>query len=333
MRKNRHGFTLVELLVVIAIIGILVALLLPAVQAAREAGRRSSCGNNLKQIALAVHNYHDTMKRVPRTSSIVQKPMMAVQDGNWNGYSAHFAILPYIEQGNIYNLIRQDMYHYDGPMLAVCRRRIDTFLCPSDPDFPSSVETGQNNYGVSEGSCLGWNVTQGDHNGMFTRWRWKSFSDVPDGLSTTIMLGEFIKGDNTGSIFNVKSDIVKPPSLSGFPNQFWTEAQLNTYGQTCLSGSGTHLSFAGFRWYAPGFYNSMINTMAPPNWKFPACQDCGGCGQADSRGIFPARSRHPGGAQHALGDGSVRLISNTIDVVNYQRLGSANSSDVATVPP
>jgi hypothetical protein len=163
---------------------------------------------------------------------------------------------------------------------------------------------------------------------MFHRLRFRGFNDAIDGLSNTIMIAEFIKGDNNDSRFTVNGDIVKPISLSGYPDQFWTQSQLDTYGAACLAGQGTHQSFAGFRWSAPGQYNASMNTMAPPNWRFPACHDCSGCGQADARGIFPSRSRHPNGTMHALGDGSVRFITNTVNLTTYQALGSASGEDV-----
>jgi prepilin-type N-terminal cleavage/methylation domain-containing protein len=324
-RQHRPAFTLVELLVVIAIIGVLVALLLPAVQAAREAARRSQCSNNLKQLAIGYHNYHDTNNKLPQTASWITKPPNPPQDSNWNGYSAHTMVLPFIEQKNVYDQFRWDQYHYDNiapapGALIVGRTKIKTFLCPSDKDFPNTTEAGWNNYGVSEGSNKGYNVSVQDYNGMFARARYRGFNDVIDGLSNTIMLAEFVKGDDDNSRFTVMGDIVKPIDHSAYPNQFWTQAQLDAYGAACVSGSATHLSFAGFRWSAPGFYNAAINTLAPPN--------CSGCGQADSRGVFPSRSRHPGGTMHALGDGSVRFISQTVNLTTYQALGSASGEDI-----
>ncbi len=107
---------------------------------------------------------------------------------------------------------------------------------------------------------------------------------------------------------------------------------LNTYGQSCqAAGTASHRSTAGFRWVAPGFYNTAINTIAPPNWIYPACMPCAGCGQGDSQGAFPARSRHTGGAQHAMGDGSIQFISNNTDLTTYQALGSARSGDVGVL--
>lgn len=342
VKPRRPGFTLVELLVVIAIIGVLVALLLPAVQAAREAARRSQCSNNLKQLAIGYHNYHDTYGKLPRTSSFVTRTVATppqTADGNWNAYSAHTMVLPFIEQKNVYDQFRWDQWHYEdlGPVptaLTVGRTRIKTFICPSDKDFPNITEAGWNNYGVCEGSNLGYSVSVNSYNGMFARLRYRGFNDVLDGLSNTIMLAEFVKGDNNNTVFSAKNgDIVRNIPLTGYPDRFWTQAQLDTYGAACVAGQSNHLTFAGFRWSAPGQYNATMNTLATPNAKWPACHDCGGCGQADARGIFPARSRHPGGAMHALGDGAVRFISDTVNLTTYQSLGSADGGDIVNNIP
>jgi prepilin-type N-terminal cleavage/methylation domain-containing protein len=342
MNRSRPGFTLVELLVVIAIIGVLVALLLPAVQAAREAARRSSCSNNLKQLALGYHNYEGVHKRMPRTASHVTnafQPLVAgtnPADGNWNAYSAHTMVLPFIEQSTVYNQFRFDQWHYENlgaapTALTVGRTRIPVFICPSDKDHPNITDAGWCNYGVSEGSNLGYNVSVDWYNGMFARVRYRSFQDVTDGLSNTIMIAEFLKGDNTGNKWTITRDIVRAQAFpGGFPAQFWTQAQLDTYGQQCVSGQGNHLSFAGFRWSAPGQYNGTINTMATPNPRWPACHNCGGCGQADAQGIFPSRSLHPGGTMHAMGDGSVRFVSQTVNLTTYQAMGSADGGEATS---
>lgn len=353
-RFQRKAFTLVELLVVIAIIGILVGLLLPAVQAAREAARRMSCGNNLKQLGLAFHNYESTYKKVPRLASDMRWSRTAggAAASNWHGYSAHTMILPYIEQSNVFTNFDFLDSHYETalraptviPPMYNAHRKLPAFICPSDLQYPASsnvnaqgwelAEMGWNNYGCSEGPNVGWGVAAGDQNGFFKRQIDASFADIIDGLSNTIMMGEFNKGDNTSSVFTVvggdfPNGVAFP---SGVPNQFWTQAQLDTYGASCLTaGPTSHRSTAGFRWSAPGFYNTAINTMVTPNWRFPACMNCGGCGQGDSAGIFPARSRHAGGAQHVMGDGSVQFISSNIELRAYQGLGSAKSGDVANI--
>jgi prepilin-type N-terminal cleavage/methylation domain-containing protein len=336
MQKRKDGFTLVELLVVIAIIGILVGLLLPAVQAAREAARRMSCSNNLKQLGLAIHNYESAHQRIPSTSSDVWGAG-TMNVSNWRGYSAQTLILPFIEQNNLYNQLRFDQSHYDNigtpGALTVSRNQISGFLCPSDRDHPNTTDIGWNNYGFSEGSNNGWNVSTSDANGMFERLRYRKFGDITDGLSNTLMAGEFIKGDNTDSRFTLISDVVAGQAFpGGWTPQYPTLALVTQYGQQCLAASATHRSFAGFRWIAPGFYNGTINTIAPPNWQFPACMICSGCGQADSQGVFPTRSRHPAGVQVAMGDGSVRFIPSSVDFLTWQGIGSANGGETVQLP-
>ena len=363
MRRNRKGFTLVELLVVIAIIGILVGLLLPAVQAAREAARRMSCGNNMKQLALSFHNYESTYKKVPRLASHMTwtRTLPGLANSNWHGYSAHVMILPYIEQTAIFQQFQFMDSHYETvlrapvtiPPLYNAHRKIGGFVCPSDLTYPASsniqagtgwelAELGWNNYGCSEGSNSGYaggagapvGFSAGDQNGFFKRDRETGFGEIPDGLSNTIMLAEFNKGDNTSGIFSaIAGDFPNGVNFPGtWTHQFPTIAALNTYGAACLAaGPRSHRSTAGFRWSAPGFYNTAINTVATPNWTFPACMPCAGCGQGDSGGVWPSRSRHSGGAQHGMGDGSIQFVSNSINLITYQGLGSAKGGDVSSI--
>ncbi len=229
-RGSRFGFTLVELLVVIAIIGILVALLLPAVQAAREAGRRSACVNNLHQIGIALHNYHDTQLVLPYGSDYATL--------NRNTWSK--AILPYLEQQNHF-----DMFDHNQPLVAAvntpgCTRAVKTYICPSDPRAPTPIlekrgdsptlNGGSTNPGSSamlsypacmgpthpdacfycpnttpsttNWCCMGCNfgsfgggcgMPNGTFAGMFGRWAARmEFASVTDGLSNTIMCGETI---------------------------------------------------------------------------------------------------------------------------------------------
>ena len=211
--KRRRGFTLVELLVVIAIIGILVALLLPAVQAAREAARRMQCSNNLKQLALAYHNYVDSKKTLPSmangcwgpggTGTLAQNAGPGIGNQNWAGWSSHTLILPYIEQTALYSQIGfTNGYYSNAPPnpltpTQISQQRIAAFMCPSDQPFNDTNWRGSCNYGVSLGSCLGYGSNpagtnlESESNGMFRRRVETTFAACYDGLSNTIMLGEF----------------------------------------------------------------------------------------------------------------------------------------------
>ena len=243
--SKRRGFTLVELLVVIAIIGILIALLLPAVQAAREAARRSQCTNNLKQISLGMHNYHDTFKKLP--ASLYPNG----QGSYWQGYSAFTMILPFIEQDTVYQEVatasNQFLLNWEntGAALAAARSRvIATYQCPSDSRFPGTPGTSRENgtgcnYGVSNGATLRW-ANPDLQNGMFryhNAYNTKkiveiNFSDVRDGLSNTLMLSEHLSGDNNGSAL-MPGKSSEPRSASPFGGTNWefpTAAELDTWG-------------------------------------------------------------------------------------------------------
>lgn len=347
MVRRKRGFTLVELLVVIAIIGVMVGLLLPAVQAAREAARRMSCSNNLKQLGLSFHNYHDTFRRLPHGSAPINGNFnggFVVANSNWHGYSPQTMILPYIEQGAIFDQLTFRSTHTSTAIVppalvspvVLARNQVSTFICPSDKDFPDVTNRGWINYGVNFGSNTGWRGDIANANGMFVLNFTRNFKDVTDGLSNTIMMGEFNKGDNTAAIFDVRNgDVVRGQAFGAMPTVFRivagipsiTQFQLEAYGAQCLAGQANHTSFAGSRWSAPGQYNTAFNTLAPPNWRFPACIQCGGCGQGDSQGIVPARSRHPGGVQVSLGDASVRFISDSVNLILYQSMGSIDGGE------
>jgi len=347
MQKIRKGFTLVELLVVIAIIGILVGLLLPAVQAAREAARRMSCSNNMKQLGLAVHNYESTFKVAPRLSAQGQTDWG--QDSQWNGFSPHTQILPYIEQGPLYEQVffenHRTFPHYQGhpwngggippgktmDCRAVFLAKIPSFNCPSDRSVPNQDYPGSN-YGFSAGTNLGWYVGPASRNGFFSRFAYGKFGSIIDGLSNTIMQAEFIKGDADGTTFTNAGDVARVrPFPPGAGEANWTIVQLNAYELVTLAGAGNHISNGGGHWMGPGFYNTAINTLAPPNWRGVAATAVDGHGEGDRDGVYPARSRHTGGVMHVMGDGSVQFIPSTIDILTYQRLGTANGGEVAVL--
>jgi prepilin-type N-terminal cleavage/methylation domain-containing protein len=337
MRSRRSGFTLVELLVVIAIIGILVALLLPAIQAAREAARRSQCVNNLKQIALGIQNYADTHKKLP---AYCYRALGPPDGGNshWEGFSVHTMILPYMEQQAVWDEF-QRLYATSpdigdtwrtGTMAELRRMDVPPYRCPSDGIQRFGAESGNNNYPISTGPQWAlWGA--GSQLGVFSRDFERSFADIADGLSNTIMIGEQLLGDNDGGRFST-GDVVRAIPNVGMGN-FPTAAMVTQYAQNCMAGRGNHHSHSGREWISALPNQSIFNTVAPPNWQWPdglpsgSCQDCVGCGWMDSNGIFPARSKHPGGVNHALADGSVRFISGDVELTTYQALGSREGGE------
>lgn len=326
--RQERGFTLVELLVVIAIIGILVALLLPAVQAAREAARRSQCTNNLKQLGLAFHNYHDVYKAFPA----YQYPNTPETWSSWRGHGPLTMILPYIEQSALFEQMdfRFEWDNNDSSADTqpptnhwISQQKIQAFLCPSDMPYPDT-NYGGNNYMVSGGSRRDFYSGGGPvpASGVFVRRRGTNMAEITDGTSNVVMLSELLKGDNSGGTLTLQRDITNNLSLG--VDQFPSAADIEAAGATCDSNAQSwHQSNAGRQWSAsfPGFV--AINTVAPPNWKHVSCCTGGTFGYAcDRNGIVPPRSMHPGGVNVAVADASVRFVSETIDLVTWQRLGA-----------
>jgi prepilin-type N-terminal cleavage/methylation domain-containing protein len=331
-RLNRgRGFTLIELLVVIAIIAILIALLLPAVQQAREAARRTQCRNNLKQLGIALHNYHDSFNLFPLAHIRCWDGGTGVS--GWRGYSLHTMCLPYVDQAPLYNQINFNTY-FDwtgaGITNTVQRRtRIAAFLCPSDSPFPGSADRGNNNYAGSMGPSFGQYVTPlGSRDGFFNFDVIVRMGDIRDGTSNTVAMSEQLVGDNNNGAYT-PGDVVRGIAYTGSTKYKPTRADLDTYGAACSTTAAlaNQHSHNGREWMIGMPAQTLFNTAAPPNHKFPTCQECTGCGWMDSQGIFPARSRHTGGVHTLMGDGAVRFTSDNIDLGIWQAVGSIRGNE------
>ncbi|MGL6193422.1 MAG: DUF1559 domain-containing protein [Thermoguttaceae bacterium] len=328
MKKSResnvfYGFTLVELLVVIAIIGILIALLLPAVQAAREAARRMQCSNHLKQLTLALHNYHDAHNAFPAG---LGGPLL-----NWGIplLGANWACLPYIEQMALYEGWNQAIadapvetndtisYRKIGPDHGgwVNENRIAPLNCPSDPNANSTSEWGGNmrsgfNYVMNYGDCMVWSEvkTPTPTRGVFGYLSYSTFGSVSDGSSNTAAYAE--RARSTGQYDKrVKGGNAILPGDGSFRwNPQLCRQAIDPDNRSVIKGDGAW-TFNG-QWYVDGRPNNAgFRTILPPN--SPSCTDGDWV-----YGITTASSYHTGGINASALDGSVRFVSETIDCGN-----------------
>lgn len=326
-KSFRRGFTLIELLVVIAIIAVLIALLLPAVQSAREAARRSQCKNNLKQIGLALQNYHEQTKMFPKANFMVSTAAGTFPTTNsyqWEGRGWLFMLFPQMDQMALFKRIPPFLPWDDTAYTAARRTKLPALLCPTDRVYPSA-DQGNCSYHASTGPNLGWVNSAASNVGMFHINHSVSLSDIRDGTSNTIAVAEGLIGDNNNNVYEV-GDYVRgiPLSVAGWTTSTVSPsaASVETYGQACAAGTANHRSTGGREWLPGTIATNIFNTIATPNWRYPSCSDCATCGYSDDTGVYPSRSYHAGGTHHLMGDGAVRFLANTIDIKLYQALGT-----------
>ena len=344
MSSKRLGFTLVELLVVIAIIGVLVALLLLAVQAAREAARRTQCVNNLKQIGLALHNYHDVHLVWPfgKGASYAGAPVYA----RW---SAQALFLPFLEQANLQGTIDFNsppetpgmegvinfMPAYQTPTRVnsvPSRTRVAGFLCPSDGASASSIWPGQNNYVGNQGSWLcdrsdsaaGANdVSPGETQpGMLYFLSKVRMADVLDGLSNTALFSEKLRGNGSP---NPRTDLFVIPNQTSLDATYQTCRTLNTATATPLTSKW------GASWVMGENCCTLYNHVSPPNTTSCAGFPFPGSMTNMAMQVAPS-SHHPGGVNMAMGDGSVRFCASTVDLAVWRAVGTRAGGEAAQLP-
>lgn len=324
---RRIGYTLIELLVVMAVIGVLLALLLPAVQQAREAARRTQCRNHLKQMGLALHTYHDTHKMFPH----VMYPTAGFGHWHWQGHSPHSMLLPYVEQRPLYAQLNFSTPALDyGPNEAVGKTRVPVFRCPSDFDPTDDP-------GVNYAFCLGTNVgfsgegillSPRDQNGLLACTVNVSLSTVTDGSSHVLAASEQIAGGTGDSLIRGADYHYGPGTIPpGMPPAFPPPDQITAWGVQC--GARPVTSFRVARQWHRGLPGQVaFNTLLGPNSWIPNCvAHCPDSCDADGPGMFAARSRHTGGVNILLVDGGVRFASNSIDLAIWHRLGARNDGD------
>jgi prepilin-type N-terminal cleavage/methylation domain-containing protein/prepilin-type processing-associated H-X9-DG protein len=339
-----RGFTLVELLVVIAIIGILVALLLPAIQAAREAARRTECTNNLRQLAIAALNYESTKKAFPYGR---RRGRVRLEDGSleyltqW-GHLAH--ILPYIEEAQSYDLI-----DFDDPTISthdndVKFHKFSFFICPSDTEDRMNnatcsagiwLDAGRTSYCGNGGSLPGdskdipgpngTSMAEENNNGMFVTNRAISLKQVTDGSSHTALYAEALLGDGDKYQIEVPGDWIRLTATGRDTQQMYEDCR-----DRPASTGGNQFPCRGRNWVHGDYTTSRYTHIMPPNQK--SCSQTMGSFNAisinEAGNATTASSRHSGGANVVMADASTHFVSDDIDHEVWWALGSRNGEDI-----
>lgn len=329
------AFTLIELLVAIAIIGVLIALLLPAIQRAREAARRTQCRNNLKQLGLALQNYSDTFSSYP--------PSVVIADvggqNAWNGWSVHARLLPFLEQAGVFNAANYDRNYEDRSNLTAVIQNIEVFICPSEVKPEPAAHTfsgvpvrvGVTNYGWNQGDWFVWggiNSTQRPRSPFYVNSSVKE-RDFTDGLSNTMVVAEVKAYQRYFRDCLGLATRFTPTSFPGPADDPYTVAPEYVNGAGCNSV----LRDTGHTEWPDGqVHQTGVTTAWTPNRKIesssPARFDIDITGIREVSMIGPtysavtARSHHDAGVHVLLGDGSVRFVTDSIHGVAWRAVGT-----------
>jgi prepilin-type N-terminal cleavage/methylation domain-containing protein/prepilin-type processing-associated H-X9-DG protein len=324
MNRQRSGFTLIELLVVIAIISVLIALLLPAVQSAREAARRAQCTNNLKQLGLALHNYNDSYGSFPINRSVFPSGTTPTP----YAYSGFAMLLPFIEQSPLYAAINFNLPSgttYQAGNTTVLATSVAGFLCPTDPQQVPAGEAGTN-YRFSEGTSIayewgatdptGYNASLPAPDGPFFDNTAVTLAQITDGTSNTAAMSEKLLGDFNTAVATPNRDIYVGTIIPTTPEQAYQYCQQLDPTSTPSNGSSTE----GTPWISGTVSITPYKHVSPPLTM--------SCYYYPERLTLTAWSLHPGGVNVCMCDGSVRFFKATIDRTVWRAIGSRNGGEV-----
>jgi prepilin-type N-terminal cleavage/methylation domain-containing protein len=324
--NRRRGFTLIELLVVIAIIAILIGLLLPAVQKVREAANRMSCTNNLKQLGLALHNYHDADGTFPPAYQEKVWPPDPTVPAQHHRWSVLAQLTPYLEQTNVYNALDLSYPLVGGPSSSPpfsvfppnqfgVSQKVKIFLCPSDSGIVLDARFAPTNYVACSGD--GSNSGQGiGATGVFLINSRNRIADVTDGTSNTALMSESLLGAG-GSNFTGPGPVDV--------RTVYCSLGVGTGGLTEADRSNcTTWNVRRGRCWADGDYNSgLYNHYDTPNPRVPDLV------RHNNPGWKAGRSNHAGGVNVLLGDGAVRFVTNGVGLTTWRALATRAGGEVA----
>ena len=304
--ERDRGFSLLELIVVVAIIGLLVTLLLPAVQAAREAARRGRCMNNLRQMDIAMHGY---------TSS--WNDMFPMSQGG-RGQSLFVSLLPYMEQVGLFDAINFDISIADSANFTVLLGRPTAFVCPSDFPLPSDQSIS---YAGNAGDAC-YEIREGRSNGIFSTsdapvLRDFALTSIIDGMSTTAAISEWLVGSYIG--IDRRRNFYRPTAPNGL-------VDAATFATNCHAHNGfipDTYQIKGKSWYVGAWKSNLYDHFLPINE--PSCFNSVGSPVA---GTCTAASLHPGGANVLFADGHVRMIRETVTVQVWRALATRNGGEL-----
>ncbi|MCB1015065.1 MAG: DUF1559 domain-containing protein, partial [Acidimicrobiales bacterium] len=303
--------------VVIAIIGILVSLLLPSVQAAREAGRRLQCTNNLRQIGLSLHNHHDAHQAFP--AGATAGPGLGLSQG----ISTHGHFLPYIEQQSIYDLI-DFKYAFDDPRnVGAHNAEVASFVCPTDTDEMPLELGGRTSYYGNQGTSIVFtppaegnvNENMPPPDGVFYLGSEISIADVTDGTSNTAAFCERLFGDGSNAIVTPESDTFQPGTYPATADEAYADCMACAIDDLSKQGR----SINGAPWLRAYHSTTMYWHAAPPNTR--------SCMYPPSRIMTTAGSRHSGGVNVVMCDGSVHFVANSVQLAVWRALGTREGGE------
>ena len=358
-RSYQRGFTLVELLVVIAIIGILVGLLLPAVQQAREAARRMQCSNNLKQFGLAAHNFESSFRYFPpqQDSKVLPAPSTNVPTTYYSGATLQVLLLPFFEQANKLNLfdlnynvnsdapLNSNIPTKTGANRAARLQDVPTFLCPSDPSTSTYIDGGDAGRQSYFGCIGGANMRGGTLiDGIFANplpatgfvMKGPTMGSISDGTSNTALFAEVLRGTLASNATNQFNNTTSFMSTTAFTA---AQAMDGRAIPQCLPGgestTSSWIRYTGHQYYRNLPQNFVYTHTLPVNWikkaSAPAAQryNCGTTSFTVTH--HAASSMHSGGAMMCRADGSVGFVTQSVDFTVWQAIGSRANGEVASI--